>query len=339
MSTPIAFIICTEPGRLEGQSLLLAESLRCFGDRLRDAPIYSFHPRLGDPISTKTQNAFEQLGVIHRQLPLNTQFHDFPWANKPLVCAYAEQNIEAEVLVFVDSDQCFFSEPKDLLLPDGVDASVRPEYGKGVGSTGVQDTQDDYWQKLYQVFNVQEEKFVNTAIGNHRIRAYWNSGLIAVRRSAGLFSAWKENFETVMALKLYPSQGIYFSDQVLLSITLCAREAKISEFSSPYSYPIPLHNRLSKEAQVPSFDQIVSMHYFNLFFYQDWKQRLKKLKNLNRSSSRYEWLCDGVVRHSMPYHPVLHRHMLNLRNIENKLRRFKIDINISKLIEQAAQFK
>ncbi len=45
MSIPLAFVICTEPGRLEPQSLMLAESIRKFCGNLKDTPIYSFHPR------------------------------------------------------------------------------------------------------------------------------------------------------------------------------------------------------------------------------------------------------------------------------------------------------
>ena len=117
MSLPIAFIICTEPGRLEGQSLMLAESIRKFCGELKNTPIYSFHPRVGEPISKQTQQAFEALQVIHQQVPINREFHEYYLANKPLVCAYAEQNIDAKILVFLDSDKCFFCEPKEFLLP------------------------------------------------------------------------------------------------------------------------------------------------------------------------------------------------------------------------------
>ena len=61
MSIPLAFVICTEPGRLEPQSLMLAESIRKFCGNLKDTPIYSFHPRTGTPIAIETQKAFEQV--------------------------------------------------------------------------------------------------------------------------------------------------------------------------------------------------------------------------------------------------------------------------------------
>jgi hypothetical protein len=337
MSVPIAFVICTEPGRLEGQSLLLTESIRKFCGKLKDTPIYSFHPRAGEPIASKTQKSFEELGVIHQQIPINQEFHDYYLANKPLVCAYAEQNIDAEILVFLDSDKCFFSEPEEFLLPEACNVRMRPEYGQGIGSTGSQDPQEWYWKKLYEVLGVKREVFVETPIGNKKIRGYWNSGLVAVRRKAGIFTAWKENFEKVMRLNINPPQGIYFVEQSVLSVTLCALEENVSHFPSNYSYALPLHNRLSKAVQVKHWDEIVSIHYFNLFFYQDWNVQIEKMKNLNVNPDKYQWLFEGIVRHNMPKTPVIHRHMLTVRKIEKKLSKWNLNINLSGWIEQVAK--
>jgi hypothetical protein len=337
MSIPIAFIICTEPGRLEAQSLMLAESIRKFCGELKDTPIYSFHPRVGEPIAKQTQKAFEALQVNHQQVPINQEFHEYYLANKPLTCAYAEQNIDAEILVFLDSDKCFFSEPKEFLLSANCNARLRPEYGQGIGSTGLRDSQEWYWKKLYEVLGVKREVFVETPIGKKRIRAYWNSGLVVVRRSAGIFTAWKENFEKVMRLDITPPQGIYFVEQSVLSVTLCALEENVEHLPPNYSYPLPLHNRLSPELQIKHWNDITSVHYFNLFFYNDWNAQIKKLKKLNINSEKYRWMCQEVVRLQMPRVSVLHRYMLVVRRMEQKLRNFNLDINLSSWIEKMAK--
>ncbi len=329
----IAFLICTEPGRLEGQSLLLAESIRKFCGQLKDTPIYSFHPRMGEPISIQSRKAFEKLDVIHQQIPINTKFHDYYLANKPLVCAYAEKNIDADILVFIDSDKCFFAEPNEFLLPEGFNVRIRPEYGKGVGSSGSLDRQDAYWKKIYEIAGVKREVFVTTPIANKRIRGYWNSGLVAVRRSAGIFQTWQENFEKAMHLQLAPPQGVYFLEQSILSATISALEENISSFSSAYSYPLPLHNQLSKQAKINSFDEFVSIHYFNLFYYYDWLRQLNKLKDMEISSDKYQWLCEAVNRYNMPYQSISHRQMLKIRAIEQKLRGFNLNIPLSNWFE------
>ncbi|MBF2066312.1 MAG: hypothetical protein IGS39_18120 [Calothrix sp. C42_A2020_038] len=334
MSVPIAFLICTEPGRLEKQSLLLAESIRQFGGNLKDTPIYSFHPRQGEPISSKTIKELESLAVHHQQIILNTDYFSYPYANKPLVCDYAEQNIDADILVFLDSDQCFFNEPKELLLPSNFNIGLRPEYGKSIGSTGSGDTFEDYWLKLYDVFDVKEEIFVKPAIGNTKIRGYWNSGMVSARRSAGIFTAWKDNFMKLMKLNITPPQASYFIDQIVLSITICSRAEKVFHFSSPYSYPFPLHNRLSEKYKLNSFDEIVSIHYFNMFYYNNWNISLNKIKILKNKSEKYKWLCDNIARHNMPHLKMSQYYLFQIKSIENKLKKLNINLNFSNYLER-----
>ena len=40
-----AFLLCVEHGRLEGEAILLVESLREWGGRYADSPVYAFAPR------------------------------------------------------------------------------------------------------------------------------------------------------------------------------------------------------------------------------------------------------------------------------------------------------
>ncbi|NDJ24627.1 hypothetical protein GS682_23880 [Nostoc sp. B(2019)] len=334
MSNHIVFLICTEPGRLEQQSLLLAESIRKFGGKLKDTPISSFHPRKGEPISSQTIKLFDSLKVCHQQIILNIDYQDYYLANKIVTSAYAEEHIDAKFLVFLDSDKCFFAEPQEFLLPINYNIGLRPEYGKGIGSEGKNDIQDDYWQKLYKLLDIKQEIFVRTPIANKKIRGYWNSGIVVARKEAGFFTAWKNNFEKVMQQKLEPPQGNYFTEMAVLSATACSMAEALYTFSPSYSYPLPLHNRLAKEYKLNSFDEIVSIHYFNMFAYKDWNKQLAKLSNLDSVSEKYQWLIERIVKYNMPHKSVLHRHILELIRIENKLRSFNIDVNLSSLIKR-----
>jgi hypothetical protein len=322
MSPSIAFIICTEPGRLENQSWLLAKSIRQFGGALKDLPIYSFHPRAGEPISSQTLSRFTALNVQHQQVALNTEFPTYYLANKPLACAYAEQTLDEEILVFLDSDQVIFQAPLDLNLPEGYNVGLRPEYGKGIGSFGVGDKQDGYWQTVYKLCNVQEERFITTPIGNKKIRAYWNTGMIAVRREAGIFTAWKNNFEKVMRLNICPLQGNYMVEQSMFGVTVCALKEPVYTFPYTYSYPLPLHNRLSKAVKVSSFDQLVSIHHFNMFFFDNWKTRLNQVKNLDRNSDKYTWLCEQLSQADLPKRSRAYHYRLLRTRVQMKLKLF-----------------
>ena len=316
----IAFLICTEPGRLEGQSILLAKSIRKFAGSMKDTPIYSFHPRAGNPIASQTQREFDQLGVIHQQIPLNVEFADYYLANKPFVCAHAEQVIDADILVFLDSDKCIFQAPEAFFLPDGYNVGLRPEYGRGIGSCGKNDRNETYWKTLYDLFGVEQEVFVTTPIGNKKIRGYWNSGMVVVRRSAGIFTAWKENFVKVMHLGIQPIQGNYMVEQSLLSITVCALNETVYTLPKNYSYPLPLHNRLSKEYKINSVDDLVSIHYFNMFFFDNWKSQLNQLRNISLISEKYQWLHEQISSQKLPKKSWQYTfHILKIR-LNNKLK-------------------
>ncbi len=320
MTASIAFLICTEPGRLEGQSLLLAESVRKFAGHMKDTPIYSFHPRSGNPISIKTQKKFEDLGVIHEQIPLNVEFFDYYLANKPFVCAHAEQVIDADILVFLDSDKCIFQAPEAFFLPEGYNVGLRPEYGRGIGSCGQGDRNEPYWQTLYELFGIEQEVFITTPIGNRKIRGYWNSGMVVVRRSAGIFSEWKENFVKVMRLGIAPVQGNYMVEQSLLSITVCALNQVVYTLPPFYSYPLPLHNRLSKENKANSLHDLVSIHYFNMFFFDNWKSRLNQLRGIELNSEQYTWLYRSLSDQKLPKKTWEYRYRMLKIGIGNKLR-------------------
>lgn len=92
----------------------------------------------------------------------------------------------------------------------------------------------------------------------------------------------------------------------------------VEHFSLNYSYPLPLHNRLSPELRLQKWDDITSIHYFNLFFYNDWNIQIRKLKKFNINSNKYKWLSQEVIRLNMPRTSVLHRYMLAIRRIEAK---------------------
>ena len=325
MSVPIAFVICTEPGRLENESLLLAESIRKFGGDLKNSPIYSFHPRQGEPISCKAKNAFESLGVVHQQIILNADYPTFAYTNKIFTCAYAEQNIkEAEFLCFLDSDQCIFSEPKELLLPNGYDVGICPVIGQGIASTGENDLlYEDYWKKLYDVFNISNKVFVTTRMDDKRIRGYWNSGMVSVRRQTGIFTAWKKNFEKLMTLKLLPAQGIFFIDQVALAVTICSMVEDVYSFSFSYNYPIAHQNKISKNKKINSFEQIISIHYHRMFRFNDWKKNLESLKNMDRSSKEYKWLYEKLSSQVHDKKPFAYKLRKNIARINIKLRNLK----------------
>ena len=196
--TSIAFVACVEQGVLEQKARLMVRSIRRFGGAHRDTPIHTFAPRAGRGIGHATHALFDELGVSHHDERLNVDFDDYGVGNKIFAAARAEEIAGEDFIAFVDSDTIIVAEPDALVLADGVDAAVRPvefhrwrepagadhwqTHHRRVGSAGEMDEGDDYWLRMYELCDVDQRPFVETSCDRVRIRAYANSGLVAVRR-------------------------------------------------------------------------------------------------------------------------------------------------------------
>ncbi len=305
MSIPIAFVMCTEAGQLEKESLLMVESLRKFGGNLKDTPIYSFQVRDKNDVSAQTISALKSFGVEHKKVVINSKYPDYPLANKPLLCAYTEQNIQADILVFLDSDLVFFSEPKEFLLPPGYDVGIRPEHHKMIGSEGEQDPNDQYWKHLYDLAGVRDnDVFITTTVDQKKVRAFWNSGVIAVRREAGIFTAWKKTFEKLLEEGSIIDKKNFYFEQSALSATICAMKKNVWCFSTGYNYPIHSHNQLPEFERLKKLEQIVCIHDHlfrerkEWFRERTWVKSLKRLKGFDKSSLSYKWLFDYLQKNT-----------------------------------------
>lgn len=295
----LAFVICTEAGRLERQSLVLAQSIRTFAGKLRNAPIYSFQPRAGYAISPFTAGEFARLGVIHRDDVLNERYSDYPLANKPLVAAFAERMLSEEFLVFVDSDMVFFQEPARLLLDAGIDVAVRPVDIKNVGTDGKSDENQDYWARLAAEFQIPSFCWVTTTVDRQQILGYWNSGLVSVRRATGIFTAWKENIETAFALGMLPPKP-YFLDQCVLAAAIHALGVAVVELPPSYNYPLHLHHRIPEPSRITSFRRITSAHYHGLFEASNWPSTPSRSHPMRWYSPRARWLAKQLQHYDTP---------------------------------------
>jgi hypothetical protein len=305
MSLPIAFIICTEGGVLEQESLLMVESFRKYAGSFNDAPLYSFQVRDKSGVSSETVNALKDLKVEHNKIVLNTKYPDYPLANKPLLCAYAEQTIEADILVFLDSDLVFFNEPQEFLLPPEYDVGIRPEHHKMIGSEGTSDPNEEYWMYLYEIAGVKNlDRYVTTTVDQCKIRAFWNSGVVAVRRSAGIFTAWKQTIEKLLEEGTSINLKNFYYEQSALSATICAKTSNIWQFSPGYNYPIHSHNKMPDSERLNSFEQITCIHDHlfrprkEKYRERTWVKTLKCLKEFDKSTDKYQYLYDYLANHT-----------------------------------------
>ena len=285
----LAFVVCTEPGQLEFKAMLLIKSIRHFGGRLRNAPIYSFQPRGGGALTAATLGAFSRFGVTHNTDALNTAFPEYPFANKIAAAAYAEQHVETRFLAFVDSDKVFFKEPAALILPEGFSAGVRPVHTKNIGTDGRNDSNRFYWEKLYNELDCSPRHHVQATVTEETILPYWNAGLITVRRRAGIFSVWEKNFQRIMRLGLQPQSGSFFVEQSVLSATICALGVHPLTLPSSYNYPFSLHNHMPPSKRIGSLENVVSVHYHDMFDMQRSAHPLERLREIDLKTEKALW--------------------------------------------------
>jgi hypothetical protein len=308
MSESIAFIMCTEGGgQLEQESLLMVESFRRFAGDFKDAQIYSFQVRENSNVTPTTVSQLAALNVIHQKVVLNTKYPDYPLANKPLLCAYAEESIDADILVFLDSDLVFFSEPKEFLLSPEYDVGIRPEHHKMIGSEGSSDPNEEYWARLYLIAGVQNtDRFVITTVDQKRIRAFWNSGVVAVRRRKGIFTAWRQTIEQLLEEGTGITKENWYYEQSALSATICALTDpdKVLNFSVGYNYPVHSHNAMPVSERLGSFEEIVCIHDHlfrprkEQYRERTWLRTLKWMKEFNFSTPKYKWLYNYLQNHN-----------------------------------------
>ena len=112
------------------------------------SPIFSYSPRPAEAPSERVQRELEALEVRLVLDVVNSRWPEYGFANKVVACADAERKLNAETIVFLDSDQVVLQEPSALRLPRDIDVAVRPVDRKFIGIGDEQDENYPYWNKL-----------------------------------------------------------------------------------------------------------------------------------------------------------------------------------------------
>jgi hypothetical protein len=288
----VAFVCCIESGNLENQVRLLARSIRRWTGSLAQSEIYCVQPRRGPDLRRETLKELDQLEVRFSNEPLNSTFSEYKFVNKIVTCAAIEERASEDVLVWVDSDTVFIGEPSELELAPTVAAAVRPADYVKHGSTGPGHKRDQMWTTLYQVCGVPEPPFVETTIGQHRVRAYWQGGLVAVRREEGIFRNWERDHLTAVSARVETPP----SDQIFLPIALARVAERLKILSPTYNYPLPRRPQLPPSLRSFQLSELRHLHYHRWFNRPNFLAELRP--KLDRTSEIYRWL-----KQFLPFEP------------------------------------
>jgi hypothetical protein len=290
LSVDTAFLICVERGRLESEAVLLVESLRAWGGAWADSPVYAFAPRRDRDPEPSTIERLTGLGVTLVHEHLVKRFDEIPTFNKVAASAWAERELGNEILVFTDTDSVFLGEPAELKGDDWV-AAMRPVDRRIAGSRG-KGKNEPFWRKMYGELGVRNRPFVETTVGQMPIRAYWNSGLIAARRSAGLFSTWERSLVALFDAGIVQKRWPQFMDQLSWAGVTADLHDRVRVLSDSYNYPLRHRQALAPAARDLDLPDLVHLHYRLWFHLED--ALVKVQPPFNPESDRYRWLAQRL---------------------------------------------
>jgi hypothetical protein len=164
----------------------------------------------------------KELEIRHLDIRPETPYVWHHYMNKAQAVKAAEQIVESDSILWMDSDLLFLSEPDDLELPADADfAASAPDTGL-IGSSGSDDPHDAFWSRCASVIDrdVDDLPWLTTGDGN-RIRFYWNAGMFVYRRSSGFGGEFVVDFERAMDQGVSRNHAqVHGMDQVMLGLTV-----------------------------------------------------------------------------------------------------------------------
>src|SRR5205814_5678246 len=204
-------------------------------------------------------------------------------ANKPLALAHAEENATTEYVVFLDSDILAWREPSSFVLPDGVDIALVPDGTKTTASAGPGDPFEEYWIKLYDLVGARERPFVTTLLSNEHVRGTWNSGVVPLRRSAGIAQQWRRAMLELLEHDFAPRAASYLRENNLLSALAAAHWNRYRELSFAYNYPVQNWDKMTAKGIAP--EEAVLWHY-QPFFNREFRKFSERLQHARSLADR-----------------------------------------------------
>lgn len=238
MSKPsITFVTCVESGSLEGPASRLAVSLRRWGGRFADCPLYAVTPRFGPPISSATLRVFRDQNVKHLRFHRHDGYEWNPYVNKLAAVKAVGEIADTEAVAWLDADLLIVGEPKELELGSNEDFLACPSDAAGTTS-GPGDSWEEYWQEVgkLQDIEVNELPWVQTHREGKRIRYSVNGGLFVYRTSTRFGDHYHDFCMRWLDAKLGSIHTkVFFHDQQALSLVAIQRNLRTRNLSHSHN--------------------------------------------------------------------------------------------------------
>jgi hypothetical protein len=268
--------------------LLMAESIRTFGGRYKDAPIWAYMPPDLLEREVEAVENLKSLGVDPRESEALEDALDFYFSEKVFASVRAEGHARdtAEVLAWLDEDTIMLKEPSEFMLPEGIALGYRPVMHKNIGNL-FDEPVDEYWGRVFELLAVPDSSFfpMVTPADGDTIRPYFNAGCMVVRPTQGLLSYWLRCF-----IRLYRDPVLVemcnsdikrriFLHQAALTAAILTRldRDEMVEFSPRINYPIFFEQMFGARRIFDDITGVVTIRHESYFRKPapDWDRKLK----------------------------------------------------------------
>ena len=251
----------------------LADSLRTFGGRFSQAPVWAYLAEsLAASLGSDLSARLKALGVDLKTSGIPGDANWFYYAGKTFAAGDAETEAEgqAEILVWMDEDTIVLKEPSELALNDQVDFAYRPVMHNRSGSLA-SEPPSPFWSRVYELLNLDPDQLFSmvTPADRQTIRAYFNAGLLAVRPERGILRGWGDAFK-----KLYrdPTLASMCGEDVTWRIFLHQAalvgpvinrldRSALHELPDSYNYPIFFKKTYGADEEFDDLTEVVTLRY------------------------------------------------------------------------------
>ena len=285
---PMIFASYAADAEQLAHTLILAESIREFSGRKKDAPVWVFAPKeIADNAPGPRAKADTlKVDLVMIEVPENAS--GFPFAEKVYAAAAAEERASggAEILAWLDEDTIVLDEPAEFDLAPKVAFGYRPVMHRRIGSL-FDEPVDAFWRRVYGLLSVPEESVfaVTTPADGKNIRAYFNAGVLVVRPERGLLRKWARSFSLLVHdpdIRKMCGEDVFknvFLHQAALAGAVLASIGKDEtvELSEKINYPLFFNERFESERGFYSIEDAVTIRY-DVYFQNPrpgWSARIK----------------------------------------------------------------
>ncbi len=302
MHPSLSFVCCVESGHLEAQTVRVIESVRRHGGRFAKAPIFAVTPRPGMPLMRSTLEHFERHDVRYVRESKFEPLDWFKFRNKPRAVVIADRLATTDVLCWIDSDLLFLGEPSELDM-QGVDF-VACASDKEMGTGGPGDVYEPFWAFMCQTLGItlDDLPWLTTEMDKQRVRAYWNGGFFAYRRSTGFAQEYLDVCDKLLTSRTLtnaPGFGLGINEMSAIGFAMVRLELSYRALPFTHNYPWGSVTPPAWHSD-DVLKQVRILHYHDSMWDRLWPTFISALQRVHPHVA--EWLEPmGPMRNEAPF--------------------------------------